>query len=127
MNEGQKNDKNYSVELRDNYVHLMTWGTLELESLDQPVNAAINLAKEKKVDLILDDIREIDSDHVSVHIQAKAAGILWKLKTFRKVAIIFKTQEIGWLFFSTLEALHLNNTFKGFDNEAEAIAWLQEA
>lgn len=126
MNEGQTNEKKYSVEVRDNYIHLQTWGSLELETLDQPVNAAITLAKEKNIDLILDDIRNIESEHVSVHVQAKAAGILWKLKSFRKVAIIFKTQEIGWLFFSTLEALHLNSTFKGFDNEAEAIAWLQE-
>lgn len=127
MDSSQNDENGFSVESRDDFIHLITWGHLELETLDQPVNAALNLGKEKKIDKLLDDIRNVDASHVSVHIQAKAAGLMWKLKQFKKVAIVFKGQEMSWLFFSTLEALHLNSTFKGFDNEVEAIAWLKEA
>lgn len=119
-------EKRFSVENKGSYIYLKTWGKLDVNDLDTPINAAINLANEHHVERILDDIRDIDSSNISLYIQTKAAGIMWKLRKFKKVAIIFKSKEIGFLFFSMLQNLHLSSNFKGFDNEAEAIAWIQE-
>ncbi|HSW98877.1 MAG TPA: STAS/SEC14 domain-containing protein [Candidatus Saccharimonadales bacterium] len=121
-------EKQFSVDLVGNYIHLKTWGKLEIETLDAPANAALSLSQEHHIDKLLDDIREVDSSNASIHIQTKAMGILWKLRTFRKVAIVLQGSRLQTLFFATLEALHLNldSKFKGFENEAEAIAWLQE-
>lgn len=117
----------FSVTKEDGYVHLRTWGKLDVDDLDAPVEAAIELAKKHHVDMILDDIREIDSSNVSMYIQTKAAGIMWKLREFKKVAIIFKNKEVGFLFFAMLQNLHLTANFKGFDDESEALAWIRES
>ena len=116
----------FSVEATDDYIHLKTWGALDESQLDAPANAALALAKEKHFDKLLDDIREVDTSNVSIPIQAKSMGILWKLRAFKKVAIVMGESRVRTLFFSTLDALHLDREtkFKGFDNIDEAIAWL---
>jgi hypothetical protein len=121
-------DQRFKVSVKDDYIHLETWGALVEDDLDAPANAALALAEEKKIDKLLDNISNIDSTHVSVTLQAKGVGVLWKLRKFKKIAIVFKGQEIGWLFLSTLQAMHLdvNAKFKGFDNETDAIIWLKE-
>jgi hypothetical protein len=116
----------FTVANKGTYIHLKTWGKLDLDDLDAPVNSAIALAKEHRVERILDDIRDIDSSNVSLYIQTKAASIMWKLRKFKKVAIVFKGREVGFLFFSMLQNLHLNANFKGFEDEAAAIAWIKE-
>lgn len=121
-----QSSQRFSAEVKGDFIHLKTWGELDLKDLEAPVMKAIELAKTNNVTKILDDIREIDSSNVNMHIQIKAAGILWKLREFDKVAIIFKNKEIGFLFFSMLQSLHLSGNFKGFDNEPEAVAWIQE-
>jgi hypothetical protein len=122
----QAKKSHFNVSVRDDYVHLVTKGPLDVNNLDAPANAALALAKEKKLDKLLDDIRYVDSSGVNISIQSKGFGVLWKLREFKKVAIIFKEKELGHLFFSTLEAIHINSKFGGFDNEAEAIAWLKD-
>lgn len=123
-----KKDK-YKVSVQGDYVLLETWGELEMDDLAAPADAALALSAEKNIDKLLDDIRGVDQTPVSVPIQAKGVSVLWKLRKFRKVAIVFSGKEIGWLFLSTLQAMHLNvdAKFKGFDNEAEAIVWLKES
>jgi hypothetical protein len=123
------NGNKFKVSVQNDYVLLETWGELELEDLDAPANGALALAEEHHMDKLLDDIRGVSQTPVSMAIQAKGVGVLWKLRKFRKVAIVFSGKEIGYLFLSTLEAMHLNvnGKFKGFDNEAEAINWLKEA
>lgn len=118
----------FTVEVVGNYVHLKTWGKQDVNKLDEPANAALALAKEQHIDLLLDDIRGIDSTDVSILMQSKAMGILWKLRTFKKVAIVLQTGRLSTMFFSTLDAIHVgrDTKFKGFDTEPEAIAWLQE-
>lgn len=117
----------FSAKVVGDYIHLKTWGELKTDDLDAPVTHAIALAKKHNITKILDDIREVDSRAVSLPVQMKGAGILWKLRTFKKVAIIFKDEELGYLFFSMLQSLHLSGNFKGFNNEAEAQKWLQES
>lgn len=119
-------DAQFTVENRGSYIHLVTRGKLDLENLDEPANAALALAKKENVSKLLDDIRYIDSSNVSIQIQAKAMGILWKLRSFNKVAIVYDSPRIGELFFSTLQAIHLAAPFKGFENEAEAVSWLEQ-
>ena len=121
-------DRGFKAEVKGKFIHLKTWGELRMEDLDAPANAALALAEQEHVDRLLDDIRNVDSRNISVPVQAKGMAILWKLHTFKKVAIVFKGQEMGWLFLSTLQAMHLNlsSTFKGFDNEADAVQWLEE-
>jgi len=116
----------FSVEARDNYVYLVTRGPLDVENLDAPANAAIALAKKKKLDKLLDDIRYVDSSGASIAVQTKGFGVLWKLRDFKKVAIVFEGKRMEKLFFSTLGAMHLTSKFNGFGNEADAIAWLKD-
>jgi hypothetical protein len=118
----------YSVEILDDYVHLRTWGPLDVNNLDAPANAALTLAKERNIEKLLDDIREVDSTNVSIPIQAKAMGILWKLRTFKKVAVVMSNSRLRDIFFSTLDAINLERDvkFKGFDDTPEAVKWLEE-
>jgi hypothetical protein len=119
----------FKVSAQGDYILLETWGKLELEDLSAPADAALAMAEKTHIDKLLDDIRGVDATPVSVPLQAKGVSVLWKLRKFRKVAIVFSGKEIGWLFLSTLQAMHLNldTKFKGFDNEAEAMIWLKEA
>ena len=100
-----------------------------MADLDASANAALPLGKELHIEKLLDDIRDIDSTEVSIHMQAKAMGIIWKLSTFKKVAIVYKGSRIQGLFFATLQVLHLHgdSRIKGFDNTPDAIAWLRES
>ena len=116
----------FSVEVRDDYVHLVTRGKLDLQDLDAPANAAIALAQDKKLDKLLDDIRYVDAAGANIAVQSKGFGVLWKLRTFKKVAIVFKQERLGRLFFSTIQSIHITSKFRGFDNEADAIAWLKD-
>ncbi len=118
----------YSVNAKEGYIHLETRGTLDFTDLEAPVNAALTAAQKYKVDKLLDDIREVDASGLSVHMQAKAMGVIWKLRRFKKVAIIIKGSRIQSLFLSSLSALNLNTAsqFKGFDNIPDAVAWLQQ-
>lgn len=118
--------KRFSVTVPGDYIYLKTWGKLDMDDLEEPADTAIKLGKENKIDRLLDDIREIDTTNVSIPIQTKAVGIIWKLRAFKKVAVVYKNQEIGRLFFASLEALHLSSKFRGFDDETQAIAWLHE-
>ena len=121
--------QHFSLEKRDNYIHLRTWGQLDESQLDAPAQAAIKLAKEEKVDLLLDDIRDVDTTGVSIPIQAKGMGVLWELRKFKKVAIVLGNSPLKNIFFSTVEALHLTHgtQFKGFESEVEAIEWLHSS
>ncbi|MDB5181666.1 MAG: hypothetical protein JWP13_429 [Candidatus Saccharibacteria bacterium] len=120
---------NFSVTLADDFVHLNTWGSLHVEDVEKPVEAALKLAKDHKVDKLLDNIQEVDFSGASIPVQAKGMGVLWRLRNFRKVAVVFRGKEPGFLFFSSLQVLHLNlgSKFQGFDNEADAIAWLKSS
>ncbi len=119
----------YSVEVIDDFIKLKTWGKLDIHELDAPANAALEMMKEKNLDKLLDDIREADASLVNIPMQTKSMGILWKLRAFRKVAIVMNDDLMHHLFAAALEALHLNDAkdvrFKSFDDEQEAIAWLK--
>lgn len=117
----------FSTEVKDDYVHLKTWGAPDMDHLDAPVNAALALAKEKDIHKLLDDIRGVDTKAVSIPMQAKAMGIIWRLRAFKKVAMVMDTGRVSTLFFSTLNALKLEHgmQFKSFQDEAEAIDWLR--
>jgi hypothetical protein len=115
----------YTLTPRGDYIHLVTKGELNIETLDAPANAALAMAAKTKITKLLDDVRYVDNKGVSIPLQAKGVGILWKLRAFTKVAILFKDQDLGRMFFSTLEAMHISGRFRGFYNEAEAIAWLE--
>jgi hypothetical protein len=119
--------QHFSVKAEDGYIHLKTWGALDEERLDEPANAALALAKEKNIYKLVDDIREVDTSGVSIPMQAKSMGILWKLRAFEKVAIVTSQSRILTMFFSTLDAIHLerDTKFKGFETPEAAIAWVR--
>jgi len=120
--------KSFSVVLEGDVVRLKTWGELNLDDLEAPADAALKIAKDNNLKKLLDDIREVDDSDASIYIQAKAMGILWKLREFDKVAIVMQSSTLSTMFFSTLQALHLNgdSKFMGFENEADALAWLHQ-
>jgi hypothetical protein len=121
-------ERNFSVVVENDVVRLKTWGELNLDDLEAPADAALKLAQDQKLKKLFDDIREVDDSDASIYIQAKAMGILWKLRSFDKVAILMQSSTLSTMFFSTLQALHLNgdSRFRGFESEAEALAWLHE-
>lgn len=118
----------FSIKIKDDYIDLTTWGKLEPEDLSAPTDAALALLEERKIDKLLDDIRQIDPDGASIDIQVKSMSILWKLQKFHKVAIVFKDSSIGAFFLSRLQSLDLDLTgkFKAFRNKNEAVKWLQQ-
>jgi hypothetical protein len=120
-------EQQFSTEVKDDYILLKTWGAPDMNNLDAPVNAALALAKEKNISKLLDDIRGVDTSAVSIPMQAKAMGIIWKLRSFKKVAMVMDTGRVTTLFFSTLNALNLEHgfQFKSFHDEAEAVEWLE--
>ena len=124
----KEQESGFKVEAHGSYIHLETWGALHEESLDAPAKAALELREKSGIDKLLDNIQRVDGAGININMQAKGVGVLWSLRKFKKVAIVFKGDEMGWMFLSTLEAMHLNlnNKFKGFNNESDAISWLQE-
>jgi hypothetical protein len=121
-------DHGYELTAQGNYLRMETWGPLHEEDLDAPAKAALALRKESGINRLLDNIQRVDERHVSIPMQTKGVGVIWSLREFEKVAIVFNSGDLGKMFLATLEAMHLNlnNKFKGFDNETEAITWLQE-
>ena len=117
--------QHFTVTSSGDYIHLVTEGLIEEKDLEAPANAAIALAEKTNVRKLLDDIRNVDKSGVSISVQAKGVGILWKLRAFDKVAVLLKDRDLGKIFFATLEALHVSSKFRGFYDEAEAITWLQ--
>lgn len=115
----------FHVTKEDGYIHLVTKGPLDLEHLEAPADAALAMAKKEGLTALLDDIREVDSSQVNVTIQAKGFGVVWKLRSFNKVAIVMNLNELEQIFMGTLRAMHLNSKFRAFDKEDEAIAWLK--
>jgi hypothetical protein len=128
MKTGMVEEPNFTVRAVDDYVRLDTWGRLRVEDVEAPAEAALALAREKGLDKLLDNIQNVDFSTASVYVQAKGMGVLWKLKSFRKVAIVFEGSEPGYLFFSSIQVLHLDlgKKFQGFDNEKDAIKWLRQ-
>jgi hypothetical protein len=121
-------DHGYKLNAQSNYIRLETWGPIHIEDLDAPAKAALALRKETGIDKLLDNIQNVDDSRVNINIQTKGVGVIWSLREFKKVAIVFKSGDMGKMFLATLEAMHLNlnNKFKGFDNETDAVKWLQE-
>jgi hypothetical protein len=121
-------EQRFSLVVVDDHIELKTWGQLDVDDLDAPANAALVMAQTKHIDKLLDDIRQVDTAGATIPVQVKAMGILWTLRSFKKVAILFEGTTTRTLFFSTLKELHLNLNpkFRGFDDEAEALAWLNE-
>lgn len=121
-------DHGYELNAQAGYIHLRTWGPIYEQDIDEPAKAALALRKESGLNKLLDNIQGVDDSRVNITMQTKGVGVIWSLREFSKVAIVFKSGDLGKMFLSTLEAMHLNlnNKFKGFDNESDAIAWLQE-
>lgn len=121
-------DHGYELAVQGRYIHMRTWGPIHEEDVDAPAKAALALRKESGVNRLLDNIQDVDDRHVSITMQTKGVGVVWSLREFDKVAIVFKEGDLGHMFLSTLEAMHLNlnNKFKGFDNESDAVTWLEE-
>jgi len=123
------NKEKFSVEVVDDYIHLKTWGELTADDLNRPVETAIALADQKNITKLLDDIRKVDTSNISIPVQAKGIGMLWKLQHFKKAAIVLRGDEIGWMLTSSLDAMHIQFSakIKGFKDEASAIAWLKSS
>lgn len=112
----------------DGYIHLKTRGRLDVKDLDEPVDAALELAKKHGFSKLLDDIREVEEGDVSLYVQTKSMGVLWKLRAFKKVAIVMDSSALKNLFLSAVGALHLGNDseFRAFEDSTEALVWLNE-
>lgn len=119
------NDQGFKVTVEDNFINLKTWGTPTVDNVTKPADAALALAKEKKIDLLLDDIRDVVTDRINLHVQAKGTPALWRLKYFRHVAIVLNDDEMGNMLHGSLILLHLNKRIRGFYNPEEAVAWLK--
>lgn len=117
----------FSLTTKKDYIYLKTRGGLDEDNVTAPTDAAIALAKEKNIRKLLDNIQEVDFSTASLSVQAKGMGVLWRLRYFKKVAIVLKGEEAAFLFFSSIQELQLGlgHRFQGFDNEADAVRWLQ--
>lgn len=116
----------FEVTLEKNFISLKTWGTPNEDNVAEPADTALALAKEKHVDLLLDDIRGVNTDRINIHVQAKGTPALWRLKFFKQVAIVVNNDEMGTMLHDSLAILHLNKRIRSFYDKEEAIKWLQE-
>jgi hypothetical protein len=120
-------DQSFEVAVDDDIVHLITRGRPTTNDLYEPADAAIALADKKRVDKLLDDIRGVDSSWVDLPVQAKAMGVIWKLRRFKKVAIILKSEsELRQLLMDALGALRISSQIRAFDDEKSARKWLAD-
>lgn len=120
-------DQSFDVAVDDGIIHLVTRGRPTTDDVYEPVNAAIELADKKRVDVLLDDIRGVDSSWVDLPVQTKAMGVIWKLRRFKRVAIVLKKEsDLRQLLMGALSALKIASKIKAFDNEDAARAWLQQ-
>lgn len=120
-------EQGYNVRAQDDYVHLETWGVPNEKNVSEPVAAAIKLADQKNVSKLLDDIRGVNGDAISLMVQAKGVGVLWKLRHFKKVAIVVSSEEMTWILTSSLQELGLSLggwNIKHFDDVDAAKQWL---
>jgi hypothetical protein len=123
-----KEDQGYKVSVEDDFIHLETWGVPTEKNVAEPVSAAIELAEDEKITKLLDDIRLVNADAISLLVQAKGVGVLWKLRRFKKVAIIISSAEMTWIFTSSLQELGLNLggwNIRHFSDVGPAKAWLK--
>jgi hypothetical protein len=116
----------YQVRLQDDFIYLETWGVPEEGNVSAPVDAAIKLADEHHAHKLLDDIRRVDGDSISLMVQAKGLGVLWKLRRFKKVAIVLSGEEMSWMFTSSIQELRfgIERRIRGFQDVDSAVAWL---
>lgn len=119
-------DKQYEIDLKANYIYLKFKGKLSVDDLKGSTEEILQLAEKHDVHCLLDNIREIDTSSINMGLQSQAIANLWKLRSFKKIALVFSNQEVGYLVLSTLETLHLPLKCRAFDNEPDAIAWINE-
>jgi hypothetical protein len=126
MSIGSANERHYEVALRGDHVYLRFKGHIEVSDLEQSTDDIVALAKREHAFLLLDDIRELDRESVTIRLQTEAIGLLWHLRHFKKIALLYSDNEIGNLVATTLQTIHLAGRCRAFDNEADALTWLEE-
>lgn len=115
----------FEVKNRSEYIYLRTWGNLESDGLETPAEAALAISRETGINKLLDNIQEVNPT-VKLSVQLKGVKVLWKLRAFKKIAVVVKENELGTMFFSSISVLHLSDAvFRGFTTEEDAIAWLK--
>lgn len=118
-------DQSFNVTVDGDIIHLVTSGRPTTDNVFEPVDAALELANEKHISKLLDDIRGVDSSWVDLPVQTKAMGVIWKLRRFKKVAIVLKKEsELNQLLMGALTALKIASKIKSFESEDAARAWL---
>ena len=119
-------DTHYVLDYREDYVHLLMEGEISIDDLKNSTDEVLRLAQEKGATKLLEDIRNIDKNSLTMRLQTEGIGLLWQLRHFKKIALVFSSNDVGHLVLSTLQTLHFNFKCRAFDNEADAIAWLEE-
>lgn len=123
-----KGDQGFNIQVKDDYVHLETWGIPTEKNVAEPVTAAIELADKEHLTKLLDDIRKVNADTISLMVQAKGVGVLWKLRRFKKVAIVISSDEMTWMLTSSLQELGLSIggwNIRHFNDLNSAKTWLK--
>lgn len=122
----KSDEQGFTVKNESDYIHLVTWGVPSIDNVAEPATAALDLAHQHGIHKLMDDIREVDVTKISVHVQVKGTPLLWKMRDFKRVAILVKHDELGSILHSTLKMLDIGGNIRGFYDEAEAIAWLRD-
>lgn len=120
-------EKHYDITMRGDHIYLKFEGHINNADLHKSTEEVVALSKREHVFKLLDDIRDLDLSSVTIGLQTEAIGLLWHLRKFKKIALLYENQEIGRLVATTLQTVHLADRCRTFEKEAEAIAWLQEA
>jgi stage II sporulation SpoAA-like protein len=118
--------KHYKITQHPDYINLAFQGVVNIDDLHDSTDDIVRIAQQQDVYKLLDDIRELDRSSVTIQLQTESIGLLWHLKIFKRIALVYKDGEIGRLVKTTLETVPFLSKCRAFDNEAEAIAWLQQ-
>lgn len=126
MNSDIVDHEHYEVSLRGDHIRLKFKGFVEVDDLKRSTEEIVALAKRKHTGKLLDDVRDLDRASVTIRLQTEAIGLLWHLRDFKKIAMLYNDSEIGRLVATTLETIHLTGRCRVFENEVEAIKWLEQ-
>ncbi|HJQ08221.1 MAG TPA: STAS/SEC14 domain-containing protein [Candidatus Saccharimonadales bacterium] len=116
--------KLFRVSAQDGYILSRLWGDAGSEEFEESADEVLALRKQKHIDRLLCDIRELNPVEEGIKEQARSIGTLWKMRDFKKIAFLLEphlTESMA----AALAVSHLTNRCQVFEDEAEAAAWLK--
>jgi hypothetical protein len=114
----------YKVESTEWYIRLEYTRQPTPDDMKAANADIMHLHEEAGLNRLLCDVRQMSSD-VPLGTQVEGVKLLWQLRNFEKFAFVSNDPELEKLLASSFSHLKFMHKFRGFHDEADAIAWLR--